>query len=56
VVPRDDMVKGYEFSKGQYVLFDKEELDKIQAPKTDGIEITEFVPADEVKPVYLDKS
>lgn len=56
VVPRDDMVKGYEFSKGQYVLFDKEELKALEAPKTDGIEITEFVPADEVEPVYFDRS
>lgn len=56
VVPRDDMVKGYEFSKGQYVLFDDEELQSIEAPKTDGIEITEFVPAEEVQPLYLDKS
>jgi len=56
VVPRDDMVKGYEFSKGQYVLFDDEELKAVEAPKTDGIEITEFVPADEVRPVFLDKT
>ncbi|HSR41597.1 MAG TPA: Ku protein, partial [Longimicrobiales bacterium] len=56
VVPRDDMVKGYEFSKGQYVLFEKEELKAIEAPKTEGIEITEFVPSDEVEPVFLDRS
>jgi len=54
VVPRDDMVKGYELSKGQYVLFDKEELDKIQAPGTDGSEITGFVPADEVRQTMLE--
>jgi DNA end-binding protein Ku len=56
VVPREDMVKGYEFSKGQYVLFDGEELKALEAPKTDGIEITEFVEADQVEPVYLDRS
>ena len=56
VVPRDDMTKGYEFAKGQYVLFDDEELKKIEAPKTDGIEITEFVPAERVEPVYQDKA
>jgi DNA end-binding protein Ku len=54
-VGRDEMVKGYEFSKGQYVLFQEEELKAIEAPKTDGIEITEFVPADRVSAVYLDK-
>ena len=56
VVPRDRMAKGYEFSKGQYVLFDDEELKAIEAPKTDAIEITEFVPSDQVEAVYLDRS
>jgi DNA end-binding protein Ku len=56
VVPRDEMAKGYEFSKNQYVLFNEDELKAIEAPKTDGIEITEFVPADQVEAVYLDRS
>ena len=56
IVSRDQMGKGYEFSKGQFVLFSEDELKAIEAPKTDGIEITEFVPTDVVSPVYLDKS
>ena len=56
VVPRDEMVKGYEFAKGQYVLFDDEELKALEAPKTDSVEITEFVPGDAVSPVYVDRS
>jgi DNA end-binding protein Ku len=56
IVPRDEMAKGFEFSKNQSVLFSDEELKAIEAPKTDGIEITEFVLADQVEPVYLDKS
>ncbi len=55
VVPREDMVKGYEFAKGQYVLFDNEELKAMEATKKDSIEITEFVPEDQVEPVYMDK-
>ncbi len=55
LVPRDDMAKGYEFAKGQYVLFDADELKAIEMPKKDHIEITEFVPADQVSPVYLDR-
>jgi DNA end-binding protein Ku len=55
-VARDEMVKGYEFSKGQYVLFQEDELKAIEAPKTDGIEITEFVPADRVSPIYQEKA
>lgn len=55
VVPRDEMTKGYEFAKGQYVLFDEDELKALEMPKKDSIEIHEFVPADEVEPVYFDK-
>ena len=55
IVPRDEMTKGYEFTKGQYVLFDADELKAIETPKRDAIEITEFVPADRVEAVYQDK-
>lgn len=55
VVPRTDMTKGYEFAKGQYVLFDDDELKALEMPKKDSIDIHEFVPADEVEPVYFDK-
>jgi len=56
VVPRSDMVKGYEFAKGQYVLFTKDEITAIQQPKSDSIEITEFVPAETVDPLYHEKT
>jgi DNA end-binding protein Ku len=56
VVPREDMVKGYEFSKGQYVIFTDEELKAIEAPKGDSIEVTEFVPAAQVDPIYFDRA
>jgi DNA end-binding protein Ku len=55
VVPREDRTKGYEFSKGQYVLFDDEELKALEMPKKDAIEITEFVPEATIDAVYLDK-
>ncbi len=55
VVPRSEMAKGYEFAKGQYVLFTAEELKAIEQPKKDEIDITEFVPRDEVAAVYVDK-
>jgi DNA end-binding protein Ku len=56
VVEKDEIVKGYEFAKDQYVLFTPEELDAIETPRSEGIEITEFVPADEVDPVYWERS
>jgi DNA end-binding protein Ku len=54
-VDREDMVKGYEFAKGQYVIFTPEELEALEERATQAIEITEFVPADKVDPVYFDK-
>jgi DNA end-binding protein Ku len=55
VVPRDEMVKGYEFAKGQYVTFEPEELKALEAQSTNAIEITEFVPADEIDRMYYSK-
>ena len=55
IVSRDDMVKGYEFNKDQYVLFTEEELKAFEEQATQTIEVTEFVPIDSVDPVYYDK-
>ena len=54
IVPRDQMVKGYEFSKEQYVTFTEEELKAMAEEAQKAIEITEFVPASKVDPVYFD--
>ncbi len=56
VVGRDEMIKGYEYAKGQYVLFSDEELKALTPEPTNAIEITEFVPAEQVDPVYFEKS
>ncbi len=56
VVPREEIVKGYEFAKDQYVLFTKEELEIVEAPKSDEIEIVSFVPADTVDRLFLHKA
>lgn len=56
IVPREDIVKGYEFAKGQYVLFSPEEIKAVEQPKTDSIEITEFVPADQVDRLFFDRA
>ena len=54
-VPRDEIVKGYEFAKGQYVLFSEEELKAIEAEASHAIDIAEFVEADQVDRIYLNK-
>lgn len=56
IVERGEMVKGYEFSKGQYVLFSEEELKALEEKSNQTIEITEFVPASTIDPVYFDKA
>lgn len=55
VVPRDDMVKGYEFAKDQYVTFTDEELKALEADATHAIEISEFVPVSQVDRTYIDR-
>jgi DNA end-binding protein Ku len=54
-VERDDMVKGYEVAKDQYVLFNPEELKALDEVGTNTIEIVEFVPQDKVQRVYIDR-
>jgi DNA end-binding protein Ku len=56
VVGREDMVKGYEYAKGQYVLFTEEELKALTPEATNSIEIAEFVPLEQVDPIYFEKS
>jgi DNA end-binding protein Ku len=55
-VAREDMVKGYEFAKDQYVMFTPEELKALEETGTHMAEIAEFVPLDAVDPVYFDKA
>lgn len=55
LVEKEDRVKGYEFAKGQYVLFTDEEMKAMDAKSTGEIEISEFVPASEVSAVYVEK-
>jgi DNA end-binding protein Ku len=55
-VAREDMVKGYEFAKDQYVMFTPEELKALEEAGTHMAEIAEFVPLASVDPVYFDKA
>ena len=56
VVDRADTVKGYEFAKDQYVTFTPEELKELEEKGTQTIEISEFVPAASIDPIYYDKA
>jgi len=54
VVDREDIGRGYEYAKGQYLLVEDEELAKIQIESTHTIDIDRFVPRNEVDDRYLD--
>lgn len=54
-IDRTETVKGYEFAKGQYVLFNEEELKAIEEKATQAIEISEFLPRETIDPIYFSK-
>lgn len=56
VVERDQLVKGYEFVKDQYIRVSDEELKALEGEASEAIEITEFVPLAKVDPIYFERS
>jgi DNA end-binding protein Ku len=56
VVDRSDMVKGYEYARGRFVVFTDEELEALERKSDRSIEIEEFVPIDRVDPIYFDRA
>lgn len=56
VVPRSDMVKGYEFEKDRYVIFKPEELKAMEEGGSHLIDIVSFIPEKAVDPIYFDKA
>jgi DNA end-binding protein Ku len=54
-IDRTEVVKGYEFSRGQYVLFEDEEIKQLEEKSTQQIDITEFVKSDLIDPIYFSK-
>ncbi len=56
VVGRDEIVKGYEYRKGEYVIIEPADIKKIEPKTAKAMEILEFVKAEEVDPVYFESS
>jgi DNA end-binding protein Ku len=54
VVPQSDIVQGYELDDGTYVLFEPDELDKLKLTTRHTVELTEFVDACSIDPLYFD--
>lgn len=55
-VERSELVKGYEYARGQFVVFTEDELKALEQKSDRTIEIEEFVPIEKVDPLYFDTS
>ncbi|HYS55392.1 MAG TPA: Ku protein [Thermoanaerobaculia bacterium] len=55
-IERTDTIKGYEFSRGQYVTFTEEELKTLEEKTTQTIDISEFLPSETIDPIYFAKA
>lgn len=56
VVQRSEIVKGFEYKKGEYVVVEPEDIKKIEPQTSKVMQVLEFVDANEVDPVYFDAS
>ena len=54
-VPYDEIVRGYEYAKDRYVVLDEEDFEKLPLASKRTIELTAFVNADEIDPIYYEK-
>jgi len=54
VVPREDIARGYENGKGQYLIVEDEEFEAVEVESTRTIEIDQFVPRNEIDDRYID--
>ena len=55
-IENDEIVKGYEYEKGKYVVFEDEDFEKLKSEKDKTIEIEQFVPIADIDPVLYDKA
>jgi DNA end-binding protein Ku len=54
-VDKDEIVKGYEYQKGRYVLFSDEEFEALKVDSKKTLDMIQFAPADTIDPIYFDK-
>src|SRR3990170_5397025 len=55
-VEADELAKGWEFVKGQYVLVEESDLESVELKRSRSIELLRFVPLTEVDPLYFDRA
>lgn len=54
-VPWDEIVRGYEYEKGQYVILSDEDFDRVNPEATQSVDIVQFVELSEINPMYFDR-
>jgi DNA end-binding protein Ku len=55
VVEKDEIVKGYEYSKGKYVIIEPSELENLRVPSKHVIDVSQFIDQSELNPQYIEK-
>jgi DNA end-binding protein Ku len=55
-VEAEELVKGWEFAKGQFVMVEEEDLESVAVQRSQSIDILRFVPVSEVDPIYFDRT
>ncbi len=55
-VAYDEIVKGYEYEPDRYVVFEPDELDALKPPSSRTVEILQFVPLEQIDPIYFQRS
>jgi DNA end-binding protein Ku len=55
-VEADELVKGWEFAKGQFVLVEDSDLEAVAVQRSQSVDIIRFVPIDQVDPIYFDRT
>lgn len=55
-VSQDDIVRGYEYESGRFVIINEEDLEKVPDERTRTIDIVDFVALEEIDPIYFDKT
>jgi len=56
MVKQEDIIRGYQYEKGQYVFFDDADFEKLKSQKDKTIAIEKFVALDQIDPIYFEKS
>ena len=54
-VPLSEIVKGYEFEKGRYVVMDEDDLAKVRPESTRVIDLVQFTPVESIDPIYVER-